>query len=39
MPQTMPVAKGPVEICGLMVDIDSTTGKAVDLERISVISE
>ena len=37
MPQTMPVAKGPVEIRGALVDIDTTTGKAVGIERIAEI--
>ena len=37
MPQTMPVAKGPVEIGGALVDIDTTTGKAVGIERIAEI--
>ena len=39
MPQTMPVAKGPVEIRGVLVDIDTTTGKAVDIERIAEIMD
>ena len=39
MPQTMPVAKGPVEIRGVLVDIDITTGKAVDIERIAEIMD
>jgi calcineurin-like phosphoesterase len=39
MPQTMPVAKGPVEIRGVLVDIDTTSGKAVDIERIAEIMD
>ena len=37
MPQTMPVAKGPVEIRGVLVDLDTTTGNAVSIERIAEI--
>ena len=35
MPRAMPVAKGEVDIRGVLLDIDHSTGKAVDMERIA----
>ena len=34
MPTRFPVAKGPVELCGFLVDIDEATGRAVAARRI-----
>jgi metallophosphoesterase (TIGR00282 family) len=34
-PRTMPVAKGPVRLCGALIDIEITSGQAVKIERIS----
>jgi metallophosphoesterase (TIGR00282 family) len=34
MPTTLPVATGAVEICGVVVDIDETTGRATAIRRI-----
>lgn len=34
LPINFPVAKGPVAICGAMVDIDETTGRATRIERV-----
>ena len=34
MPTTLPVATGAVEICGVVVDIDETTGRAMAIRRI-----
>ena len=39
MPQTMPVAKGRVDIRGVIIDIDPDSGKAVDIERIACFHE
>jgi calcineurin-like phosphoesterase len=32
-----PVAKGPVKLHGVMVEIDETTGKATSIQRIAEI--
>jgi len=34
MPTTLPVATGAVEICGVAVDIDETTGRATAIRRV-----
>ncbi len=34
-PVVYPVAGGPVKLCGALVDIDETSGKAVKIERVS----
>lgn len=34
MPATLPIAKGGVRICGVWVDVDAETGKAVQIERV-----
>jgi len=40
LPTRFPVAKGPVRLCGVMVDLDEETGKATAIERFSrVIAE
>lgn len=33
LPSNFPVAKGPVALCGAIVDIDETTGRALRIER------
>ena len=35
MPTRFPVAKGPVRLCGVIVDLDEETGKASKIERFS----
>ena len=37
MPRPFPVGQGLVRICGAMIDIDETTGRALAIERISEI--
>ena len=39
LPAPFPVAKGEVRLCGAVVGIDETTGRAVSIERISEIVE
>ncbi len=36
LPTPFPVAKGPVRLCGLQVDIDESSGRALALERVSI---
>lgn len=33
MPTTLPVARGPVRLCGVVLSIDETTGRATSIER------
>ena len=33
LPTNFPVARGPVNLCGAMIDIDETTGRALKIER------
>lgn len=35
MPTRFPIAKGPVRLCGVVIDIDMETGKALKIERLS----
>jgi len=35
LPTRFPVAKGDVRLCGVMVEVDEETGKAVSIERFS----
>ncbi|NJM38665.1 MAG: TIGR00282 family metallophosphoesterase [Akkermansiaceae bacterium] len=35
MPTRFPVAKGPVRLCGVIVDVDSETGKCLEIRRFS----
>lgn len=35
MPTRLPVAKGEVRLCGVFIDIDLETGKALKIERLS----
>jgi calcineurin-like phosphoesterase len=40
LPALFPVARGPVRLCGAVVSIDETTGRAVGISRINeLISE
>jgi metallophosphoesterase (TIGR00282 family) len=34
-PVSYPVARGPVVLCGALIDIDETTGRAVHIERVA----
>ncbi|MFV0416974.1 MAG: TIGR00282 family metallophosphoesterase [Chthoniobacterales bacterium] len=34
MPSRLPVAKSPVRLCGVIIDIDETSGKALKIERL-----
>ena len=36
-PIQYPVASGPVRLCGVMIEIDEQTGKALRIERVSEI--
>ncbi len=38
MPTRFPIAKGPVRLCGVMVDVDEQTGRAEGITRISELS-
>jgi calcineurin-like phosphoesterase len=35
MPVNFPIARGPVRLCGAIIDIDETTGRALAIERFS----
>jgi metallophosphoesterase (TIGR00282 family) len=35
MPIPFPVARGPVRLCGAVVEVDETTGRALRIERLS----
>jgi len=37
MPVSFPVAHGPVSLCGAMIEIDETTGRALSIQRVSEI--
>ena len=37
MPTRFPVAKGDVRVCGVMVDVDTATGRCLKIERVSVL--
>ena len=39
MPTRLPIAKGPVRLCGAFIDIDMKTGKALKIERLSHLIE
>jgi calcineurin-like phosphoesterase len=34
LPVSFPIAQGPVHICGAMIEIDQTTGRAESIQRI-----
>jgi metallophosphoesterase (TIGR00282 family) len=35
MPVNFPVARGPVNLCGALIEIDESTGRALSIERIA----
>ena len=35
LPGHFPVARGPVRICGAMVEVDETTGRTISIQRVS----
>ena len=37
MPTRFPIAKGPVRLCGVMVDVDSETGSCLAIRRLSLL--
>ncbi len=39
MPRKFPVAERDVRICGLLVDLDATSGRACGVERIEILTE
>jgi calcineurin-like phosphoesterase len=39
LPTRFPVAKGPVRLCGVIVDIEEETGKATSISRFSRLIE
>jgi len=38
MPTRFPIAKGPVRLCGVLLDVDQETGRAIEITRISELS-
>lgn len=38
-PILYPVARGPVKLCGAIIDIDEATGKALAIERVAHVYE
>lgn len=39
MPAPFPVAKGPVRLCGVVVEVDETSGRAVSIARVNELIE
>jgi 2',3'-cyclic-nucleotide 2'-phosphodiesterase len=37
MPTRFPVAKGPVRLCGVIIEADSDTGKCLAIEKVSIL--
>ena len=37
MPTRFPVAKGPVRLCGVIVDVDTETGRCLEIRRLSML--
>jgi metallophosphoesterase (TIGR00282 family) len=37
MPVSFPVAHGPVSLCGALIEIDETTGRALSIQRVSEV--
>jgi len=35
MPTPFPIARGPVLVCGAIIDVDETTGRATSIERVA----
>ncbi len=39
LPVNFPVAKGPVKLCGALIEIDETTGRALSITRVAELFE
>ena len=39
LPVNFPVARGPVMLCGAMIEIDETTGRALSIQRVAEVFE
>lgn len=39
MPTRFPVAKGPVRLCGVIVDVDAESGSCLAIRRLSLVAE
>lgn len=39
MPTRFPIAKGPVRLCGVIVDVDAETGRCLEIRRLSLLLE
>lgn len=39
MPSQLHIAKGPVRLCGALVDVDETTGRSTAIERLSLLRD
>jgi calcineurin-like phosphoesterase len=39
MPVNFPVARGPVHLCGALIEIDESTGRALSIQRINELYE
>ena len=39
LPTRFPVAKGPVRLCGVIVEVDESSGKSTSIERFSRLIE
>lgn len=39
MPTRFPIAKGPVRLCGVIVDVDPASGRCEKIERLSLLLE
>lgn len=37
MPTRFPIAKGPVRLCGVIVEVDVETGRCVEIRRVSLL--
>lgn len=37
MPTRFPIAKGPVRLCGVIVDVDAETGRCLEIRRLSLL--
>lgn len=37
LPTRFPIAKGPVRLCGVVVDVDAETGNCLEIKRLSIL--
>lgn len=37
LPTRFPIAKGPVRLCGVVVDVDAETGDCLEIKRLSIL--